>query len=51
MLILAGLVILIMLGLLAWDLAGQPTGRRWRRRRRRRAADEALPPPVRKRGP
>ena len=31
------LVILIMVALLVWDLAGQPTGRRWRRRRRRRA--------------
>lgn len=31
------LVILIMVALLIWDLAGQPTGRRWRRRRKRRA--------------
>lgn len=31
------LVILIMVALLMWDLAGQPTGRRWRRRRKRRA--------------
>jgi uncharacterized protein (DUF2062 family) len=35
--LLGGLVIAVMLALLAWDLAGQPTGRRWRRRRRRRA--------------
>ncbi len=31
------LVILIMVSLLIWDLAGQPTGRRWRRRRKRRS--------------
>lgn len=31
------LVIVVLLAALAWDLAGQPTGRRWRRRRRRRA--------------
>ena len=37
MLMLGVLVIIVMLALLAWDLAGQPTGRRWRRRRRRRA--------------
>ena len=37
MLMLGLLVIFVMLALLAWDLAGQPTGRRWRRRRRRRS--------------
>ena len=37
MLMLGVLVILVMVALLVWDLAGQPTGRRWRRRRRRRA--------------
>jgi hypothetical protein len=34
----AGLVIGALLLLLGWDLAGQPTGRRWLRRRRDRAA-------------
>ena len=37
MLMLGILVILVMVALLVWDLAGQPTGKRWRRRRRRRA--------------
>lgn len=41
MLMLGILVILVMVALLIWDLAGQPTGRRWRRRRRRRT--EAAP--------
>lgn len=41
MLISGGLVILILLALLIWDLAGQPTGRRWRRRRKRRAETAA----------
>ena len=36
MLMLSVLIILAMVGLLVWDLAGQPTGRRWRRRRRNR---------------
>ena len=43
MVMLGGLVIVALLGLLVWDLAGQPTGRRWRRKRRRRAAEAALP--------
>ena len=34
MLILSGIVVVAMLALLVWDLAGQPTGRRWRRRKR-----------------
>ncbi|MFC5345051.1 hypothetical protein ACETK8_03475 [Brevundimonas staleyi] len=37
MLMLGVLVILVMVALFIWDLAGQPTGRRWRRRRKRRA--------------
>ncbi|WP_428150976.1 hypothetical protein [Brevundimonas sp.] len=40
--VLGGLVIAVMLVLLIWDLAGQPTGRRWRRRRRRRAGAATL---------
>ncbi|MBU1345894.1 MAG: hypothetical protein KKA16_02965 [Alphaproteobacteria bacterium] len=43
MLMLGGAVIAVMLALLIWDLAGQPTGRRWRRRRRRRADAASLP--------
>lgn len=46
MVMLGGLVIAILVGLLIWDLAGQPTGRRWRRRRRRRA--ESHVPQMRK---
>ncbi|MBX9615411.1 MAG: hypothetical protein Q8S03_10385 [Brevundimonas sp.] len=45
MLMLGGLVIVVLLALLVWDLAGQPTGRRWRRRRRRRAAASGGKPP------
>ena len=37
MLMLGVLVIVVMVALFIWDLAGQPTGRRWRRQRRRRA--------------
>lgn len=50
MLMLSAAIIVAMLGLLVWDMAGQPTGRRWRRRRRRRAADAGLPA-VRRRDP
>jgi hypothetical protein len=50
MLMLSLLIILLMLGLLAWDLAGQPTGRRWRRRRRHRGRGTGQPKD-RKRGP
>lgn len=45
MVMLGGLVIAALLGLLVWDLAGQPTGRRWLRKRRRRASVTAVKPP------
>lgn len=44
-------VIAVLVAALVWDLAGQPTGRRWRRRRRRKAeAARQSEPPQRTRG-